>query len=131
MALETTCFLTILATCFEPLGISDGRIKDNQLHSSSAFDNDFNTYGPHRARLNISIWPRGYRSATDQLDNSWLKVDIGRIMVITGIATQGYGDVLVNEWLTAYILLYSQGGDYTYFRERNGNDAQVRRDTTL
>lgn len=52
-------------------------------------------------------------------------------MVITGIATQGYGDVLVNEWLTAYILLYSQGGDYTYFRERNGNDAQVRRDTTL
>lgn len=53
-------------------------------------------------------------------------------MVITGIATQGYGDVSVNEWLTAYILLYSQGKeDYTFFRERNANNAQVRRVTFL
>ena len=115
------------------MGISDGRIKDSQLHASSAFDNDFNTFGPHRARLNISSWPQGYRSATDQLNSSWFKVDIGRIMVITGIATQGYGDVSVNEWLTAYILLYSQGEeeDYTSFREGNGNNVQVRRVTFL
>ncbi|CAH3172071.1 unnamed protein product, partial [Porites evermanni] len=116
----------ITATCFEPLGISDGRIKNSQLHASSAFHNDFNTFGPHRARLNITSWPQGYRSATDQLSSSWFKVEIGRIMVITGIATQGYGDVSVNEWLTAYILLYSQGKeDYTFFRERNGNNAQM------
>jgi len=107
------------------LGISDGRIKDSQLTSSSPFDNDFETYGPQRARLNMTSWPPGYRSAPDKAASGWFKVEIGHIIVITGIATQGYGDIFVSEWLTIYMLLYSQGDDYSFFRETNG-EMQVR-----
>ena len=117
--------LNFLANCFKPLGISDGRIQDFQLISSSAFDNDFKMYGPQRARLNMTSWPPGYRSAPDKAYTGWIKVDFGYIMVITGIATQGYGDTTVNEWLKSYMLLYSQGAHYSFFRKINSG-IQVR-----
>ena len=55
--------------------------------------------------------------------SSWLKVEVGRIIVITGIATQGYGDTSVNEWLSSFILLYSESEDesFSYFRDKDGN----------
>ena len=69
----------------------------------------------------MTHWPPGYRSASDKASSGWLKVEIGHMLVITGIATQGYGDVSASEWLTGYTLLYSQGADYSFFREINGN----------
>ena len=122
-----TFFPKLLANCFEPLGIADGRIKDYQLSASSAFNNDFKTYGPQRARLNLTSWPPGYRSAPNSSESGWFKVELDHIMVITGIATQGYGDTSVDEWLLNYMLLYSQGEDYPFsdFRDTEGNP-QVR-----
>lgn len=73
----------------------------------------------------MTSWPPGYRSAPDKAASGWFKVEIGHIIVITGIATQGYGDIFVSEWLTIYMLLYSQGDDYSFFRETNG-EIQVR-----
>lgn len=103
------------------MGISDGRIQDNQLDASSAYDNDFKTYGPQRARLNMTSWPPGFRSAPDKTDSAWLKVELGQMFVITGVATQGYGDTLVREWLWNYMLLYSKGDDddFSYFMDTN------------
>lgn len=54
-------------------------------------------------------------------------VDLGREVVITGIATQGYGDTLVSEWVTSYRLMYAAeklDSDYYSFRDASG-DAQV------
>ena len=68
----------------------------------------------------MTSWAPGYRSQPDKGNSSWLRVDIGHMVVITGIATQGYGDLSVSEWLEGYILLYSQGKDYAFFREENG-----------
>ncbi|KAL9954106.1 hypothetical protein ACROYT_G041601 [Oculina patagonica] len=107
--------------CLQALGISDGTIKDYQLIASSAFDNDFKTYGPHRARLNMTSWAPGYRANPEHAAKAWLKVEIGHIVVITAIATQGYGDESTAEWLTSYMLLYSQGTEYTFFRKTNGD----------
>lgn len=108
------------------MGISDGRIKDNQFTAPSAFDNDFTTFGAHRARLNTT----GYRSAPENAGESWLKVDLGHTVVVTAIATQGYGNPEVKEWVTAYILLYSQGSDYVNFKDTNG-ETQVRGSSKL
>lgn len=107
------------------MGISDGTIKDNNLTAPSAFDDDFKTYGPHRARLNLTSWPPGYRANPEQAATAWLKVEIGHVVVLTAIATQGYGNEPTAEWLTSYMLLYRQGLDYTFFRKPNG-DIQVR-----
>lgn len=120
--------LCLTAECLQALGISDGRIKDFQLIASSAYDNEFKTFGPHRARLNMTSWPPGYRADPSQAATSWMRVEIQRIVVVTAIATQGYGDKKTSEWLTSYMLLYSQGSEYTFFRDADG-ESQVRAST--
>lgn len=57
----------------------------------------------------------------------WLKVEIGRVIVITGIATQGYGDTSISEWVSSFILLYSESEDepFSQFRDKDG-DLQVK-----
>ena len=42
-------------------------------------------------------------------------------MVISAIATQGYGDPAVPEWMQQYMVMYSNGGDYSYFKDLEGN----------
>ena len=75
----------------------------------------------------MTSWPPGYRSAVDVAGSPWLKVEIGRIIVITGIATQGYGDTSVTEWVSSFILLYSESEDepFSQFRDKDG-DLQVK-----
>lgn len=68
----------------------------------------------------MSSWPPGYRSAPEDAAMGWMKVEIGHTVVITAIATQGYGEEMTPEWVSAYIVLYSQGNDYLYFTEING-----------
>ena len=55
-------------------------------------------------------------------------VEIQRIVVVTAIATQGYGVEETPEWLISYELQYSQGSGYTYFRDADGK-SQVRAST--
>ena len=107
--------------CNRELGIADGRIKDNQLSASSAHDNDFATYGAHRARLNITSWPPGYRANAKTTDFHWVRVSLHSEMVITAIATQGYGEPQVDEWVSNYMLLYYRDGDFLYFKGLDGN----------
>lgn len=72
----------------------------------------------------MSTWPPGYRADPEKAYESWLDVNIGNTMVVTAIATQGYGDKAVGEWVTDYILLYSQGSEYLEFRDTSG-ESQV------
>lgn len=82
------------------------RIKDYQITASSCLNDDCATYRPQRARLNLASWPSGYRANPQELQSSWIKVDLGTEKVITGLATQGYGDTSVSEWVTSYIIMY-------------------------
>lgn len=120
--------LCLTDECLQALGISDGRIDDSQLTSSSVFNNDFKKFGAHRARLNMTSWPPGFRADPSKAATTWMRVDIKRIVVVTAIATQGYGDKETPEWLKSYMLLYSQGSDYSFFRDADGGP-QVRRST--
>lgn len=126
--IKTSVFLLCLTDeCLQALGISDGRIDDSQLTATSFYNNDFMTFGPHRARLNRTSFP-GYRADPTKASFSWMTVEIGRIVVVTAIATQGYGKEEVSEWVTSYILQYSQGSQYTFFRNADGG-TQVRAST--
>lgn len=43
-------------------------------------------------------------------------INLDHDMVITGIATQGLGDVSLNEWVTSYTVFYDKrGGDETVY----------------
>lgn len=100
--------------------MASGKIKDEQITAFSSYNNDFNTYGAQRARLHLTTWPPGHRGDPVQSMSSWLKIELKEKMIITGIATQGYGDAKNPEWVTKYMLLYSTGEDYLFFKDQSG-----------
>ena len=96
-------------------------IKDYQITASSSFNDKFATYGPQRARLNLASWPPGYRANPAKLQMSWIKVNLVTEKVITGLATQGYGDTAVMEWATSYSVMYrSKLGDILQIKSMQG-----------
>ena len=109
-------------SCQKPLGIENGLISDEQLSAFSSFNNDSSTYGVHRARLKISSWPPGYRALKRDhyITLPWIRIDLEKEMVVTGIATQGYGDSSVAEWVTSFKLMYADQLNFDFFLESNG-----------
>lgn len=97
--------------------MASGAIKNEQITASSVYNEEFSKFGAHRARLNLT---RGYRADRKQ-SGGWIKVELEKQMVITGIATQGYGDPRVPEWTEQYMVMYSKGGDYLYFQNLEGD----------
>lgn len=104
-----------------PLGLANGLIKDEQFSSFSAYNDDFATYGAHRARLNLTRWPPGYRARKSFPPKTpWIRIDLQRGFTVTGIATQGYGDASDAEWVTSYRLMYADKQDFDYFKDIHG-----------
>lgn len=92
-------------------------MKDESLKASTTFNRDFQTFGPQRARLSLQTWAPGYRADPAQAHRHWFRVDLARDIVITAIATQGYGEPAVAEWVTSFMLLYKREHGLTdYFR---------------
>ena len=100
--MEDTFFF--LEKCGGALGIENGEIKDGQLAVSSVWMGA-STFGSHNARLNNQKWPQGW-SADVRDENPWLKVSLDTDYVITGIATQGYGSAVFNEWVESYYIIW-------------------------
>ncbi len=98
------------------------------MSASSAYDDDFATFGAHRARLNLTSWPAGYRAdtKTDVLFH-WLKINMDQPMVITGIATQGYGNSSFSEWVMSYMVFYDKlsAEETVYCTEEDGETIKV------
>lgn len=100
--------------------MASGKIQDEQITVSSVYNNEFATYGAHRARLNLTSWPPGFRADPNE-GGGWIKVDLTKEMVITAISTQGYGDDTIQEWVSKYMVMYSnEGEDYSYFKDLKG-----------
>ena len=77
-------------------------IKDSAVTASSEYNQ--NT-GPEKARLDMKEeiggrWYAGWRAGTDD-DKQWLQVNLGRVMKISRIATQG-GHYFYYYWVTSY-----------------------------
>ena len=89
------------------------RIGDEYFGASSTYGDEFVNYGPHKARLNGT---GGYRAGLDK--STWILVLLPKEMVVTAIATQGYGDPKVKEWVTQYMILY---------KDHDNNSVQVRK----
>ena len=51
----------------------------------------------------------------------WVRVDLRKDLVITGIATQGYGNASVAEWVTSYRLMFAKGAEFRNFVDVNGD----------
>lgn len=109
--------------CDVPLGVESGRISDHQLTAFSHYENDYR-FGAHRARLRLYSWPPGYRADKTILGDTeqfrWIRIDLGGEKIVTGIATQGYGNASVSEWITRYKLMYAAKNEILEFVDNDG-----------
>ena len=80
--------------------MENGQISKDQLTVSSAWNNDFNTFGAHRARLNLARWPQGWTASVEDR-SPWLQIDFRVPFIVTRVATQGYGGTL-DQWVEKY-----------------------------
>lgn len=87
-----------------PLGMTDGSIRDWQLAASSAMSRaDDAQCAVKFARLHMEdakAW-----CAAKKAVNEWVLVDLGVASEVTGIVTQGRGDI--SEWVTHFMVSYS------------------------
>ena len=111
----------LLLGCLQPLGMTNGRIPDFAISASST--KNLQT-APRYGRL--YTLPRdghlGCWSSRRNVIGEWLQVDLGTVVMVTKIATQGRAaDVSVDEldWVTQYTLEFSKTG--TVFQQYGNN----------
>ncbi|XP_061586604.1 discoidin domain-containing receptor 2 isoform X1 [Cololabis saira] len=117
--------------CRYPLGMEDGRIKNEDISASSQW---YETTGPQYARLNREegdgAWcPKGQLEPSDR---QYLQVDLGRLTFLTLVGTQGrYAGSLGKEFARAYRLNYSRDGQqWKSWRNRQENEVIPGNDNT-
>ena len=90
-----------------PVGVEDGKIPDGYITASSSWDKN---HAPWCGRLNIvaSARKKGAWSAKKNNRRQWLQVNMGQRTSIRRILTQGRQDY--NQWVTSYIVFYSNNG---------------------
>ncbi|XP_067043371.1 uncharacterized protein [Acropora muricata] len=91
------------------LGLENKVIPDNAITVTSQWDGN---HGPDRARLNTvkSGVKRGAWSARYNDVGQFIQVDVGKIVKITKILTQGRNDL--NQWVKSFWLSYSLNDGY-------------------
>ena len=105
--------------CVEALGMSDGRIKDDQITAS---DTDGKAY-PHLARLHNmpkrkSGEPTFWSPPPGKIQTVYLQITFDTLMTVTGIATQGHYDQDIKEYASAYTVSYRNGGGFVHLGVR-------------
>lgn len=95
------------------VGIADPSIiPDHRFTASSYYDN---RYIPSNARLNTSSsWAPRTTAGGD-----WLQIDIGYLMIVCALATQGASGH-VHEWATSYKIRVSLDNvNWKYYKENS------------
>lgn len=119
MHLNFIYLLLSASLCNRALGMRNGRIRNNQITSSSEV-NRFHTawlgrLGRVKTGRYIGAWCPKHRNHLQ-----WLKVDFGRLMKITKITTQGRQDA--GHWVTSYYVSSSiDNVHWAMYRFRSSN----------
>lgn len=107
------------ANCRSPLGMESATILINGSMVSSALGEDVTTKGIQRSKLLLEEG-RSQSGSPFGGNNIWILANLQNESIVTGISTQGYSDADNKEWITEYILMYSTGTEYLYFRNTSG-----------
>ena len=84
--------------------MEDNKIKNSQIIGGFAYNGDYANFGSQNARLHNSRCYRGDPKASPS--SSVIGINFGEEMVITAIATQGFGGSGVDEWVTSFNVFY-------------------------
>lgn len=105
--------------------MQNGIIPNSRITASSSWDN-YHSPALGRLWLKRNDPHMGAWSSKTNDAHQWIKVDLGRMIRITSIATQGRQDF--DQWVVSYILYYSlDGNTFTPYNKGiafTGNDDQ-------
>jgi len=102
-------YVICVSACRSPFGVEKGGvIQSNQMSSSSHVDS---THTPSHGRLyGDTSW-----CSTTSSNTEYLQINLGKIVTLTGIATQG--DRTMDKWVETYTFNYSMDGNlWTTYR---------------
>ncbi|KXJ14551.1 EGF-like repeat and discoidin I-like domain-containing protein 3 [Exaiptasia diaphana] len=97
--------------CKSPLGMEDGRIKDEQINASSYTGSQI--HAARNGRLNKQRDSKGIGgwAAGRSMIGEFIQIDLGSTNVITMVATQGRNSTRFLQYVTLYSLSYSNDGN--------------------
>ncbi|WKY15530.1 hypothetical protein Q1695_000762 [Nippostrongylus brasiliensis] len=105
------------------LGMESGAIGDNQITSSSSFDQQ--SVGPQNARIRTELASGAWCPKPQIHSNSYefLQISLEKIYVVTAIETQGrYGNGTGREYVSEYMIDYLRpGSKWIRYRNRTGH----------
>lgn len=110
--------------------MESGAITDDQISASSQYSE---AHGWVRARLNLGIDSKGNGgwSAKKSDPNQWIQVDLGKIMTVKGVATQGRAGSY-RQFVTKYNLKYSDDGQtFIDYKQEGKTSAKVITEATF
>lgn len=97
----STLFTDPNQECNLPLGVTSANSNDSEIISFSF--HDWDTF-PTEAKLNSS---GGYRAKkSDPEKYKFVQVTFTKETILTGVATQGFGDPAVDEWVKKYVVRF-------------------------
>ncbi|XP_078700024.1 uncharacterized protein LOC144926863 [Branchiostoma floridae x Branchiostoma belcheri] len=104
------------ADCLEPLGMEAGYIADTSITAASVAHGGLE---PYNGRLN---GVRGHGAwAGTQVIGEWLQVDLGGVVKVYGVITQGRMNA--DQWVTQYKLQFSLNEtSWTTYKDSDGSD---------
>ena len=103
-------YIFLCLGCAQPLGMTNGRIPDFALTASSKWDPQ---RGPRYGRLYTlhTYDHEGSWSSRRNVIGEWLQVDLGTVVMVTKIATQGRNSkTWVSQWVKQYTIEFSENG---------------------
>ncbi|XP_074653908.1 discoidin domain-containing receptor 2-like isoform X2 [Tubulanus polymorphus] len=112
-----------VSQCRTALGMQSHEIPDEAITSSSSYDDA--SVGPSNARIRTEINGGAWcpKPTIDVKSEEWLEIDLGRLMVITMVETQGrFGNGQGQEYTEQYLLRYKREKhtDWITFHNRKG-----------
>ncbi|KAK3732650.1 hypothetical protein QZH41_010256, partial [Actinostola sp. cb2023] len=111
----------------QALGMQNGDIPDSRITASSFGQS---LYRPEQGRLHYQgdggfKLPAWEVSPGSNRIGEWIQIDLGSVTNVTGVATQGNGQIAKQEWVTSYSLQSSFDGsnfeDYQGCKSFDGN----------
>lgn len=108
-----------------PLGMTNGDIKDSQLSASTEHDAN---HGPAFGRLLKSGGAGAWCAVGSKMrgGDQWIQIETSGTVPIGGVATQGRASATCNscnQWVTQYRVLYSDDGkSWSTVKDENGED---------
>jgi ABC-type sugar transport system ATPase subunit len=96
--------------------MESGKILDSAITASSVYDHSLL---PGNGRLNVHRGRCAWAPMKNGRNTAWFQVDLGDIVSVTGVATQGRCEYL--QWVTSYTVSYSNDGQIWEFFKESGN----------